>query len=209
LLRLQDSEEDLLAPQSFIPAAERYGLMPSIDRWVIHTLFRSYTSARTAGRSPGLISINLSAAPLTDEAMLEYIRDEFAEQGMDPASVCFEVTETAAIDKLPKAVQFMEQLRGIGCRFALDDFGSGLSSYGYLKTLPVDYLKIDGRFVKDIHTDKVARAIIESITHVAHVMGIEIVAEWVEDEETLDTLQDIGVDYAQGYYIRPPGPLSL
>jgi diguanylate cyclase (GGDEF)-like protein/PAS domain S-box-containing protein len=210
LLRLQDTEEEgPLAPQSFIPAAERYGLMPSIDRWVIHTLFRSYASAQTAGRSPGMISINLSAASLTDEPMLDYIRNEFAEHAMDPNSVCFEVTETAAIDKLPRAVQFMEQLRGIGCRFALDDFGSGLSSYGYLKTLPVDYLKIDGRFVKDIHTDKVARAIIESITHVAHVMGIETVAEWVENEETLDILQDIGVDYAQGYYIRAPGPLSL
>ncbi len=209
LLRLQDTDEGPLAPQSFIPAAERYGLMPSIDRWVIHTLFRSYASAQTAGRSPGMISINLSAASLTDEAMLEYIRSEFAEQHMDPARVCFEVTETAAIDKLRKAVQFMEELKGIGCRFALDDFGSGLSSYGYLKTLPVDYLKIDGRFVKDIHRDKVARAIIESITHVAHVMGIETVAEWVEDEQTLDTLQDIGVDYAQGYYIRPPRPLSL
>jgi Amt family ammonium transporter len=164
-------------------------------------------SRRMDGK-PGYYSINLSAASLGEESFLQFVLDTLARHKVPPECICFEVTETSAIANLSRAVIFMQRLKSIGCRFALDDFGSGLSSFAYLKTLPVDILKIDGVFVKDIDTDPIARAMVASINTIGHEMGLITVAEFVETAGILDCLNEIGVDYAQGYHLGHPRPLS-
>ena len=200
LLRL---EEDgvLIPPSSFIPAAERYNLMPSLDRWVIRKVFRSY-------RGTGSYAINLSGTSINDEQFLEFILAEFAYSKMPPQSVCFEITETSAISNLSRATEFFRALKRIGCELALDDFGSGLSSFGYLKTLPVDYLKIDGALVKDMADDPIAYTMVEAINRIGHVMGIKTIAEFVEDDRVLIELRKLGVNAAQGYGIHKPERLA-
>jgi EAL domain-containing protein (putative c-di-GMP-specific phosphodiesterase class I) len=152
-------------------------------------------------------SINLSGASLSAEGLLEFIERRFSDYNIDPASICFEITETAVVRNIIAAKKLMTQLRKLGCRFALDDFGSGLSSFSYLNNFPVDYLKIDGSFIKEVAHDAANRAMVESINHVGHVMGIKTIAEFVEDETILRTVREIGLDYAQGHAIGSAQPL--
>ncbi|MDZ4875843.1 MAG: hypothetical protein CLLPBCKN_005263 [Chroococcidiopsis cubana SAG 39.79] len=208
LLRLEDETGKLVSPMAFIPAAERYHLMHRIDRWVIQTLFRHLMLSSTA-RLPHVYAVNLSGATLNDEQFISFVQEQFALTEICPQLICFEVTETVAITNLAKAAAVMRQLKALGCSFALDDFGSGMSSFAYLKNLPVDYLKIDGVFVREIVSDPIAAEMVAAIAKIASVMGIQTIAEFVEDEFILDKLRQLGVDYAQGYGISQPKALTL
>ena len=207
LIRLTDPKGDLIMPASFIPAAERYGLMSSLDRWVIRTAFHSYNDI--FGKDSGVqIAINLSGNSLNDDTLLDFIKSEIDITKIDPGTVCFEITETAAISNLDQVSQLILELKRIGCRFALDDFGSGLSSFAYLKNLPVDYLKIDGSFVHDMIDDTIDHAMVEAINQVGHIMGIGTIAECAESEEVVEMLRELGVDYAQGFAMGSPVPIE-
>ncbi len=210
LIRLHDEGGALVPPSSFIPAAERFGLMTSIDRWVVTRTFRTLAERRTlkSGNPISCCAINLSGNTFGDAAFLDFLKNAFAEFRIPPHIICFEVTETTAIVNLEAARAFVRELRSLGCTFALDDFGSGMSSFNYLKELPVDYLKIDGAFVKNLLTDRPDRAMVEMISHVGHIMGKRIVAEFVETDAVADALRDIGVDYGQGYGIAAPKPFG-
>jgi len=205
LLRMRDEDGGIIPPMAFIPAAERYCLMPAVDRWVIAGVLRHLQEPGSGNH--GLYAINLSGQSLCDKQMLGYIVD-CLQTGVDPKRVCFEITETTAIANLDQASRFIAALRDMGCRFALDDFGTGMSSFGYLKQLKVDYLKIDGSFVRDIADDPISRAMVESINHIGHIMGIETIAECVSHEALLHHLRDIGVDFAQGFGLHLPEPLG-
>jgi len=206
LLRLTDDNGEIVPPMSFIPAAERYHLMPAVDRWVVATAFGIMAQYAEAGLldSLGICAINVSGASLSDDEFLDYVQQQFVHHRIPHAAVCFEITETTAVTSLNKAVEFMTALRGCGCRFALDDFGVGVSSFTYLKHLPVDFLKIDGAFVKDLLQDPVDRAMVEAINRIGHLMGKLTIAESVENTATLEALRGIGVDYAQGFGIAAP-----
>ena len=209
LLRLRDVGGGLIPPTAFIPAAERYHLMPAIDRWVISTAFAliaRHVEAAGNASDIGVCGINVSGASIGDEDFLDFVQAQFGRHGVGHSQICFEITETTAVASLSKATQFMTVLRALGCRFALDDFGVGVSSFTYLKHLPVDYLKIDGSFVKDMLDDPVNRAMVEAIHRIGHIMGKKTIAESVESRETLKALRAIGVDYAQGYAIAAPAP---
>ncbi|MGH8614063.1 MAG: EAL domain-containing protein [Gammaproteobacteria bacterium] len=205
LLRLADDEKGVLLPGAFIPAAERYQQMQALDRWVVQTALAKLGAHGDSAR----LAINVSGQSLGDAGFLDYVTEQLEGSGAGPAQVCFEITETAVITDLKHALNFMHALKQRGCRFALDDFGSGLSSFGYLKALPVDYLKIDGRFVRDITEDCFDLAIVQAIQQVAQVLGIKTIAESVETEPILERLRAIGVDYAQGYAIATPQPLQM
>jgi diguanylate cyclase (GGDEF)-like protein len=209
LLRMVSEEGHIVPPMAFIPAAERYNLMPTIDRWVIRTTFAMLCHVREqSGRVPIGCSINLSGQSLADDNFLEFIVEQLELSGLEAELICFEITETAAITHLGRAMKLFGELRQRGCRFSLDDFGSGLSSFGYLKTLPVDYLKIDGTFVKDILEDKIDETMVEASHKVGHVMELQTIAEFVENDAIAERLRQIGVNYAQGYGIAHPEPLS-
>ena len=208
LLRLQDVNGALIGPGAFIPAAERYGIMPEIDRWVIAAVLEHARLCRQQG-SEFHCAINLSGLSVGDLDMLHYIREQFATTGVPPSWVCFEITETTAINNLARATVFINELHRLGCRFALDDFGSGVSSFGYLKNLPVDFIKIDGSFVQKMADNPLDHALVQAINHVAHVLGKLTVAEYVENDTILAMLRELGVDYAQGYDIARPAPLSM
>jgi diguanylate cyclase (GGDEF)-like protein/PAS domain S-box-containing protein len=202
LVRIAGAQGKLILPGAFIPAAERYDLMAPLDRWVVTHVCRHIHAERSArpGAAP-VYSINLSGISLGDEGMLDHIIAAFEDNAVDPAQVCFEITETAVIANLPRAQAFIGSLRALGCHFSLDDFGSGLSSFGYLRTLPVDYLKIDGVFIRDLARNNVNRAMVKAINEIGHVMGIRTVAEYVEDPSTLDIVRELGIDYAQGHAV--------
>jgi len=204
LVRLIDEQNEMIPPIAFIPAAERYHLMPSIDRWVIRTAFRVLAERRASGQALGTYAINVSGASIGDDQFLDYVRENFARFRIPHAAICFEITETTAVTSLSKAAEFIGALREPGCRFALDDFGVGVSSFTYLKQLPVDYLKIDGSFVKNMLTDPVDAAMVEAIHRIGRVMGKQTIAESVETAATLDALRSVGVDYAQGNAIAAP-----
>jgi diguanylate cyclase (GGDEF)-like protein/PAS domain S-box-containing protein len=209
LIRIQPAAGDLILPGAFIPAAERYDLMNAIDRWVIRTVCRhAGSAAATAPHAPKQYAINLSGTSLADDTLHDYILDQFTEFGVEPHRICFEITETAVIANLLKAQDFMVRLKSLGCCFSLDDFGSGLSSFAYLRTLPVDFLKIDGIFIRDIATNSINRAMVKAINEVGHVMGLRTVAEYVEDEPTLEVVRQLGLDYAQGYAVGALQPLD-
>lgn len=209
LVRMLGDDGGIIAPGSFMPAAERYDLAPAIDRWVVGNFLAWMGDfCRRRPRPYGHYSINLSAASLGEDGLLDFILKTIEHHRIPTDCLCFEITETSVIANLSQALKFMEQLKGIGCSFALDDFGSGLSSFAYLRTLPVDYLKIDGAFVRDLEQDPIARAMVASINSIGHEMGLRTVAEFVESEAILDCLRDIGVDYGQGYHLGRPHPLS-
>ena len=209
LIRMLDHDHKLIPPGDFIPAAERFNLMPSIDRWVIRNLFKTLASMPSYQQQTlPVFSINLSGSSLSDDFFLKDVQDLLYQSGLPPDRFCFEITETAAIAKLTKVIHFISELKNMGCFFSLDDFGSGLSSFTYLKNLPVDFLKIDGHFVKNVVRDPIDRAFVESINQIGHVMGLTTIAEFVENKTILATLHEIGIDYAQGYGIEIPKPLS-
>jgi diguanylate cyclase (GGDEF)-like protein/PAS domain S-box-containing protein len=204
LLRMQGEDGQLLSPAVFIPAAERFGLMGEVDRWVVRTAFAAMA------REPSLhLAINLSGLSLQDDGFVAYVGRVLAESGIAAARVCFEITETAAISNLGRALVFVREMQALGFSFALDDFGAGMSSFTYLKNLPVNYLKIDGAFVRDIVTDPIDRAFVETINRIGQVMGKETIAEYVENDDIVRELVAIGVDYAQGYGVARPLPLAV
>lgn len=205
LLRMLDENHKLVPPGAFIHAAERYNMMVEIDRWVVSNVFKWLLAH--ADR-PVICAINLSGQSVNDERFLAFLIDQIKASGVARQKLCFEITETAAISNLTKANNFIRTVKSLGCSFSLDDFGSGMSSFSYLKHLPVDYLKIDGSFVRDMVSDPIDCAMVESINHIGHVMGIKTIAEFVENQAILDKLRSIGVDYVQGYSIAKPGPLK-
>jgi EAL domain-containing protein (putative c-di-GMP-specific phosphodiesterase class I) len=210
LIRMLDERGNQVPPMAFIPAAERYNLMPSIDRWVIRTALATLARLRAnvTAAPVALCGINLSGASIGDERFLDFVREQLRLFEVPGESICFEITETAAIANLDKAAHFMQELRALGCRFALDDFGAGMSSFAYLKHLPVDFLKIDGGFVKDMADDPIDRAMVEAINNVGHVMGKQTIAEFVDSERVMAALREIGVDFAQGYGVARPRPFE-
>ena len=207
LLRMRDERGDLVPPGAFLPAAERYGLASRLDRWVIDRALRWLHEYGDDLGELGLCSINLSGQSLADEELAQFVIGRLREQRVPANRICFEITETAAISNLSRAVQFIEALKTQGCLLALDDFGSGLSSFAYLKNLPVDFLKIDGMFVRDIVDDPIDYAMVRSINELGKVMGKRTIAEFVENDAILQRLRHIGVDYAQGYGVARPRPL--
>lgn len=207
LLRLRDESGRLILPDSFIPAAERYGMMTTLDRWVVQNVFKIISECLSDNHRTGpmaVCAINLSGTSIGDDAFLEYLRQQFQIYAIPPELICFEITETSAIANLGSAIRFINELKSLGCRFSLDDFCAGMSSFAYLKHLPVDFLKIDGSFVKDMLDDPVNRAMVEVINHIGHVMGKQTIAEFVESPQIEQALLEIGVDYAQGYVIERP-----
>ena len=208
LLRMVAPDGQWVAPMAFIPAAERYGLMPRIDRWVIAQACRELAALGKTGATVPTCMINLSGASVSDTSLADYISTRLSDHNLSGRHVGFELTETAAIGNLASASQLFARLRALGCPISLDDFGSGMSSFSYLKALPIDYLKIDGTFVRDVSTDRVDFAVVEAIQRVARAMGIRTVAECVEEAAALDALMSIGVDFAQGFYVHKPVRLT-
>jgi EAL domain-containing protein (putative c-di-GMP-specific phosphodiesterase class I) len=204
LIRLRDEDNVLVPPMAFIPSAERYNLMPEIDRWVIHTALQHF--GNLCPDQDGVCAINLSGASLSGGQLLPFIREQLACFAVPPSQLCFEITETVAIGNLSDAIKLVTELKAIGCRFALDDFGSGMSSFAYLKHLHIDYLKIDGAFVKNMLNDSVDLAMVNSINDIGHIMGIKTIAEFVENEQICERLKAMKVDFAQGYGIAKPAP---
>lgn len=206
LIRKIGAQGEVSLPTTFIPSAERYHLMPNIDRWVIKNTFAAYRRLLdlSAEKCDYQFSINLSGTSLGDKSLLGYIREQFAIYAIPPKAICFEITETSAIVNLKNTITLFKALREIGCKFALDDFGSGMSSFMYLKNFDVDYLKIDGSFVKDMNINKIDHAMVRSIHSVAEALNIRTVAEFVENDEILKELKDIGVHYGQGMGLGEP-----
>jgi diguanylate cyclase (GGDEF)-like protein/PAS domain S-box-containing protein len=204
LLRMRDETGGIIAPGLFIEAAERYSITPNIDRWVIKNAFRWLVSEADERERLILCSINLSGQSLGDEKFLPFVVDQFQMSGLDATKICFEITETAAIASYSQANRFINALKELGCKFALDDFGTGLSSFGYLKHFPVDYLKIDGSFVKEILHDPIDREMVRSINEIGHLTGKQTIAEFAENEEIITMLKGMGIDYAQGYGVAEP-----
>ena len=210
LIRMLDDNNKIVGPGSFIPAAERYQVMPSIDRWVVSNTFRMLMLNNVcAGGHLSSCCINLSGQSLSDERFMDFLVSEIKNSGVPPEILVFEITETAVIANLCNASKLISTLREMGCRFALDDFGVGLSSFGYLKNLAVDYLKLDGSFVKNMVRDNIDHAMVSAINQIGHTMNIKTIAEFVEDQETLEAVRKVGVDYAQGYFIAKPAPIEI
>jgi diguanylate cyclase (GGDEF)-like protein/PAS domain S-box-containing protein len=208
LLRYRDDRGNIIPPGAFLPAAERYNLAAQLDRWLIASLLEWLSERPSFLKSLTLCSVNLSGLTISDETIVSYIIDQFERWQIPTHKLCFEITETAAISNLSQATHFIHRLKDKGCLFSLDDFGSGLSSFAYLKHLPVDFLKIDGLFVKDILDDEVDLAMVKSINEVGHVMNKKTIAEFVENKQIFDLLKTLGIDYAQGYGIGKPLPIA-
>jgi diguanylate cyclase (GGDEF)-like protein/PAS domain S-box-containing protein len=206
-VRMLDERDQIIYPSVFIPAAERYQLMPDIDRWVVRAVFKAIQQEQLLQDEQSYCFINLSGQSLGDNDLLQLIVDKLDSASIAPERICFEITETAAISNLAHAINFVTVLESRGCCFALDDFGSGLSSFAYLKNLPVDFIKIDGHFIRDMVQNPVDRTMVEAISKIGHVMGIQTIGEFVEDTATRDALKQAGVDYAQGNGIARPKPL--
>ena len=207
LLRLRDETGRMILPDSFIPAAERYGLMTTLDRWVVQNVFKVISQCLREDKNTGpmaMCAINLSGTSIGDDAFLDYLKEQFDTYQIPPDLICFEITETSAIANLGSAIRFINELKGLGCLFSLDDFCAGMSSFAYLKHLPVDFLKIDGSFVRDMLDDPINHAMVEVINHIGHVMGKRTIAEFVETPQIEQALLEIGVDFAQGYIVERP-----
>jgi len=208
LLRMRDEDGELVGPDQFIPSAERYNLMSTLDRWVIHEALSELADRSTDGEARYTLAINLSGTSLSEDRFLDFVIDELEKQQLPNGAICFEITETAAISNLSRVVHFMQTLKKLGCKFSLDDFGSGLSSFTYLKNLPVDYLKIDGQFIRNVVEDNVDESMVKAIHEVGHAMGIETIAERVETKQVLEKLSSLGVEFAQGFYIARPASVA-
>jgi diguanylate cyclase (GGDEF)-like protein/PAS domain S-box-containing protein len=208
LLRMRDENGSIVLPSVFIPAAERYNLMPSLDRWVIHEVLEGLVYRGDAETEPYMLAVNLSGTSLNDARFLEFLLDELSAAQVPEGALCFEITETAAIANLGRVVQFMQTLRERGCRFSLDDFGTGLSSLTYLKNLPVDYVKIDGQFIRNVTKDAADESVVDAIARMARAFRIQTIAERVESRAVLTRLGEIGISFAQGYFIAVPQPIS-
>ncbi len=208
LLRMVGEDGKIVLPGQFLPSAERYKLIPELDRWVIRQVFGGYQDIKAqSGNRDMVCAINLSGVTLNSQGLFEYVRDMAASHALPEGRICFEITESVAMTNLQATEEFIRKCAQIGFRFALDDFGTGVSSFAYLKQLPVDYLKIDGSFVRHITQDKVDLAMVESINRIGHILGKKTVAEFAEDEATINILASIGVDFAQGYGVYRPFPL--
>jgi diguanylate cyclase (GGDEF)-like protein/PAS domain S-box-containing protein len=208
LIRMNEENGDTIPPGAFLPSAERYNLITKIDRWMIRNVFHLLSLNSNFHDKMDFCSINLSGRSLAEAGFLDFIKLQFNKTGINPEKICFEITETAAITNLNLATKFISQLNSLGCKFALDDFGSGLSSFGYLKHLHVDYLKIDGMFIKDIVDNPIDHAMVKSINEIGQVMGMKTTAEYVENKAIKDSLKELGVNYAQGYGISVPQPIN-
>jgi len=210
LVRMRSADGQVIPPMAFIPAAERYGLMAALDRRIVAMAFEAFAGriASDARSAPPQIAINLSGLTIADPGFLGFVREQFRSHAIEPGRICFEITETAAVGNLSAANRMIAELKEMGCKFSLDDFGSGFSSFAYLKSLPVDYLKIDGSFVKDIESDRIDRAMVEAVNAIGHAMGIRTIAEFVENDGIRRMLATMGVDYAQGYGIGRPQPVA-
>ena len=209
LLRMRDENGDIVTPDQFIPAAERYNLMSTLDRWVVHEALSQLADKTTKSRQAHFtLAINLSGTSLSEDRFLEFVIDELQKYNLPDGAICFEITETAAISNLSRVIHFMNTLKKLGCKFSLDDFGSGLSSFTYLKNLPVDYLKIDGQFIRNVADDSVDESMVKAINQVGNAMGIATIAERVETKAVLDKLSELGVAFAQGYYIARPSSVQ-
>jgi len=209
LLRLIGEDGRHVPPGAFIPAAERYGLMPQIDRWVVGELFGRYAELERNARVPlEMVSVNLSGTSLNDERTVAFILEQARRHAVPAEKICFELTETAALNNLPVAIEVMRALKREGFSLAIDDFGSGFTSFAYLKSLPVDFIKIDGSYVKGMLDDRIDRAMVTAIRQIAAVIGVRTIAEWVESAALAAELAAIGIDYAQGYGIARPAPLQ-
>ncbi len=204
LIRLIDEDGIEVPPGAFIPAAERFGLMPLIDRWVVDTALAHFDRLHPSGAEAGLCAINLSGATVDDENFAEHVIQLLDRYSIPAHKLCFEITETVAVSNVSRVVRFMQRLRLRGVRFSLDDFGSGMASFGYLKSLPVDILKIDGSFIRDIESDPADYSIVRAVTDIGHQLGLVVVAEWVGSTRTTELLRGIGVDFAQGFAIHKP-----
>ncbi len=208
LLRLKNDDNELILPGAFIPAAERYGLMAQLDRWVLTHALSWLAENQELASLLYKCSVNLSGHSIGNEHFLEFVKSKISELNIEPGKICFEITETAAISNLIKATEFISQLKELGCSFALDDFGSGFSSFAYLKNLPVDFIKIDGMFVRDIDHDCIDQEMVRSITNIAKAMGKQTIAEFVENDKIKKILEGFGVDYIQGYSVAKPQSLE-
>jgi diguanylate cyclase (GGDEF)-like protein len=205
LVRMLGVDDQPIEPAEFLGTAERYQLMQELDRWVVSRSLDSLRdSATDLTGKPLHYSVNLSGQSLGDDEFLDFIREELLRTAVSPARLCFEITETVAVKNLKKAQLFMDELKQMGCRFSLDDFGTGLSSFAYLKLFAVDRLKIDGSFIREVSESEVSRSMVSAIVEIARVMGIQTVAEYVENEQILDTIRDIGIDWGQGYFLGKP-----
>ncbi|MCE9599229.1 MAG: EAL domain-containing protein [Spirochaetia bacterium] len=212
LLRLQSKTGEIQQPSTFIPAAERFNLMPILDRWVVDAVLKNFSAFcpdtwKTGREGQPVFAVNLSGQSLSEENFIDFIRDRLRKYGTPHGAICFELTETAVVSNLDVAANFMKELRLEGCHFSLDDFGSGLSSFGYLKRLPVDSIKIDGQFVVKMHESNADREIVRAIHSVSHALGLSTIAEWVTSAEVLAELDTIGLDFVQGFYIDKPQSL--
>jgi diguanylate cyclase (GGDEF)-like protein/PAS domain S-box-containing protein len=208
LLRMRDEDGEIVGPDQFIPAAERYNLMSTLDRWVIREALSNLADREAKDEARYTIAINLSGTSLSEDRFLEDVIKELQKQELPTGAICFEITETAAISNLSRVIHFMQTLKKLGCKFSLDDFGSGLSSFTYLKNLPVDYLKIDGQFISNVAEDSVDESMVKAISQVGHAMGIETIAERVETKQVLEKLGSLGIEFAQGYYIARPASVQ-
>ncbi len=208
LVRMRDEAGKIISPDHFIAAAERYNIMPAIDRWVIENTLRWLVSEADERERLLMCAINLSGQSLGDDKFLPFVIEQFEKSGLDASKICFEITETSAVASFSQANRFIKSLKELGCKFSLDDFGTGMSSFGYLKHFPVDYLKIDGSFVRGILTDPIDREMVRSINEIGHLTGKLVIAEFAENQEIIQTLASLGVDYAQGYGIAQPSRLS-
>ena len=206
-VRLRGDDGELVPPSEFIPAAERYNVMSVIDRWVVLQAVQLLRERQRRGVPLPTLAVNLSGTSLNEQSFLDFALQNVGDAQI-AAALCFEITETAAVTNLTDAIHFMRALQARGCRFALDDFGSGISSFLYLKTLPVDFLKIDGQFIRQIAEDRVDRSMVEAICKVGKALGIATVAESVETAAVLAELERLGVDFVQGYYLARPRPLA-
>jgi EAL domain-containing protein (putative c-di-GMP-specific phosphodiesterase class I) len=215
LLRMVGHDSQIIPPNQFLPYAEQYGLMPDIDRWVLETFFNSIPNPSKCmgcwarGDYCGCLnSLNLSGSSINDDGFLSFLEEAVASYPVPPQILLFEITETVALLNLEKTKKFICRLQKMGCQFALDDFGKGMASLAYLKELPLNFVKIDGMFVRDLMTNPISEAIVSAIVNISKVKGTETIAEYVENAEILERLKALGVDYAQGYYLGKPKPIS-